>query len=646
MSLDPEAAAADAFIQKLHDDPEQIFSSYKTQTAKEIFAMVQFWKEKKEDGVIVPERLLETFMYHIGANKVPKVVKVPKENDGSARAWSSFKGLEAFFSEFKAPLGLCSRLMLIWRDGIFPWCCYFYAQRIALATDPDTARTSILTIVALIGKLIMHAGGENYGVIAATPGITSLCTHLAIHPDEKTIEACSPLSLLSSNPTWDYLDEIVVAADGKPGVVAKAFVDRLRLTIETPSRHSDRMSTLAMTLKCFMEIPHHPLAFAILADNGAWVVARMLAVVSPLIGPSLDPSHRYFSCTRAGLDFLRASLLQYDSPRLVAQAVDAGLLSAICVLGPLLDNNVNQSCRDSLRFILRDILPKSMMYRSVIKVIKHENKEMDGKLPDNTIMRTSLREEWMSFLLLLYLRITVAKFPKELKGKGNNVSCDCITCDKRGRKSELMRCGGCLYVYYCSKTCQKEARTIHREMCKLKKHSNLDGTPRALVFTPQDAQYLREVVATDANIHHPHLQKLAKREFPNEPEENFIICIDYTDPLYPTGTCSLKNIKTYVFPPVSGEAADPANVRAQNNEMIKMVRRNPKEYTFIEATFAYGERRLTRNLMLRPNFWVKPPSKGLQSALNWQNNKCANYDRPAEGLLELFLAMNIEYANV
>jgi hypothetical protein len=76
------------------------------------------------------------------------------------------------------------------------------------------------------------------------------------------------------------------------------------------------------------------------------------------------------------------------------------------------------------------------------------------------------------------------------------------------------------------------------------------------------------------------------------------------------------------------------------------VRLNPREYTFIEATFAYGRQRLTRNLMLRPNRWVQPPEEKLSSALNWQNNKCENQDGPAEGLLELFLAMNIQCADL
>jgi hypothetical protein len=68
------------------------------------------------------------------------------------------------------------------------------------------------------------------------------------------------------------------------------------------------------------------------------------------------------------------------------------------------------------------------------------------------------------------------------------------------------------------------------------------------------------------------------------------------------------------------------------------VRRNPREYTFIEATFVYGQQRLTRNLMTRPNMWISPAAK-MASALDWQKNKCENQDEPSVGLLEFLLAV-------
>jgi hypothetical protein len=186
-----------------------------------------------------------------------------------------------------------------------------------------------------------------------------------------------------------------------------------------------------------MCVPRHPLSFAILADNGVWLAARMLFLVSEAIESSPDYRGNFLRCIRIGVTFLRNAMVQYDSPRLVSQAVDAGLLRAICALSRipddleqskplLLSHDDLKQLKASLRFILGDILPKSMMYRSVIKVMKDEHKEIDPDVPDKTIMQSYLREEWMSLVLLLYLRSTIAKFPKQIRGKGN-VSCDCVT---------------------------------------------------------------------------------------------------------------------------------------------------------------------------------------------------------------------------
>jgi hypothetical protein len=240
---------------------------------------------------------------------------------------------------------------------------------------------------------------------------------LWIHP-ASPLSGGTPLSLLHPN-TWEQMDEVVAASGGKPEVVAKKLLEQLRKTMITSPMPADPTSTLTFMLMTFTLLPQHPLAFAILADNGTWVVARMLSFASERL---TDPRDEYFTCVRTGINFLRHALVQYDSPRMVSQAVDAGLLHAICVLSPFLQaTTIEQSFRDMVRAILREILPKSMVYRSVVKLVKRELDEIDPELVDKTILRSYLCEEWMSLVLLMSLRSTLAKFPKEVKGKGTIV---------------------------------------------------------------------------------------------------------------------------------------------------------------------------------------------------------------------------------
>ncbi|KAJ7859460.1 hypothetical protein B0H14DRAFT_2746429 [Mycena olivaceomarginata] len=500
---------------------------------KEIHVPTPAWRPKKRPDVSPEE-------------KVPKSRQAARRVGSCLASFDSLAGI--FSSDFSLDPTSRTQFISAW-PGVFKWCCYFYAQR----------RPSAPLIIGLYIDTEVRATvrGDNRHHRALHPSV--LASSLA----DRWLHSALPL--LSS--TWEDIDAVCAVA-GKPETFAKMLLDRLRTTVNQSPLRVDYAFTLTRILTTVIALPGHSLAFAVLADNATWIVARMLFLVSLSIGSSVgEQRETYSNCIRIGITFLRGAMVEYDSPRLVCQAIDAGLLRTICALSRILDGDLEES-KPVLTHILREILPQSMMYRSVIKVMQGEHKEMDGEVIDKEIMRSYLREEWMAWVLLLHLRGTIAKFPKEVKGRGS-VSCDCVTCTKRGKKTELLRCAGCLYVYYCSKTCQKEAWPIHQ------------------------------------------------RKFPNEPVENLIICIDYTNPIYPAGTCSLKNIKTY---------------------MIKMVRRNPREYTFIEATFVYGQQRLTRNLMTRPNMWISPAAK-MASALDWQKNKCENHDEPSVGLLEFLLAV-------
>ncbi|KAJ7734997.1 hypothetical protein B0H16DRAFT_1765494 [Mycena metata] len=612
MSQELAAVHCDGFLQTIHNKPDEVFSSYASQTAGEIQVLAQAWKEKQDGGAdISSDGVLQTFLHHLDGKKVPRiVVRPPADNDPADRAWASLNGLAVgFFSEFSTQPELRTRLLSAWPD-IFQWCRYFYDQRVSVEKDSTQAHNAILTICNTIRNL--YTDTELQTKIRATSGIIALCTRLCLHPASPT-EAFIPFSLLRID-AWGKMDEIVAAAGGKPEVVAKAILGGLRTTITQQPLEAERSFVLTCLVTSFIVFPRHPLTFAILADNGVWTA----------------------------LNFLRAAMIQSDSPRLVAQALDAGLLRTICALSPVFDIDTEERKSTPLRSILRDVLPKSLMYHSVLKVMKREHEELDSAFADETIMPSSLREDWMSLTLLLYMRGNIAKLPKALKGRGA-VSCESTACDQQGRKSGFLRCGGCLCVYYCGKECQTTAWSSHRTMCKLKKSSQITGGQ--LMFSPENAQFIREIIIADAHLHNPHLRKLATRKFPKEPGENMITCIDYTNPKYPAGTCSLKNINTYIFPPVSSEAADPANVKAQNDEMLKMVCRNPSLYTFIEGTFMYGEQRLTRNVVLSSNMWITPPSQDLHSGLNWQNNKCENQDKSAVPLLDLFLGLNMKYAD-
>jgi hypothetical protein len=89
-------------------------------------------------------------------------------------------------------------------------------------------------------------------------------------------------------------------------------------------------------------------------------------------------------------------------------------------------------------------------------------------------------------------------------------------------------------------------------------------------FSSTDHRFFRELFMHEAKAHLPHLKRLARRKYPNEPGDSFLVSLDFTNTSYPTGTCALKLVREYVFPPQNSNFPDPPEVLAHNAEMIGM----------------------------------------------------------------------------
>ncbi|KAJ6517904.1 hypothetical protein C8R47DRAFT_1085365, partial [Mycena vitilis] len=86
-----------------------------------------------------------------------------------------------------------------------------------------------------------------------------------------------------------------------------------------------------------------------------------------------------------------------------------------------------------------------------------------------------------------------------------------------------------------------------------------------------------------------------------------------------------------------GENEDRACIVAENYELMNVVLREPKNHTFIEASFAWGERRFSRNFIMRQNIWENAG----KSAANWDGTEmCGNDDLPETPSFEQLLGLN------
>ncbi|KAK7031966.1 hypothetical protein R3P38DRAFT_2926288 [Favolaschia claudopus] len=603
---DEEWAWRDSFIQAASDDPIKFINSFKETSAQGLFALAHCWIYASH--LMPDEVFLKSFIHHTNATNIPNDITPPIENDASERAWAAFIGLGG--------KSLCdnpafrSLLIKAW-PGIFEWSRYFYSQRVSSSKNTEIAGESVNVICRVIYQLVYDKA--LLPRMRSTDGIVTLFTKLWMHPAAPTISVSFIMHTLFFDATWDEIEQVVYATSGNhPKIIAKIAVDRLRAALaESSSMNPPKISQTTHAIGVLNRFPRHRLTRAILEENACWVVTRMLVLTADVVlsksrssSLSVGDYEQSIESVNAGFTFLRFALVRDSSPRWVAQAVDAGLLRALCRLSPFVEDELPQFSRECVQHILGDTLPKHLVYLSVVKLLDREMHDIDAEMLKVGVERSWLDRDWRSLQHVLICRRSVAKLAQEDKGAAK-ISCDSKKCGKIAPKKELQRCGGCLSVYYCSKECQREAWSNHRALCRLRTEDLASRTEeRNTIFSKLDGQFLRELISSDANLHLGHLQALAKRKFPHEKQgEYFALCLDYTDLRYPTGTCSLKDVRTYVFPPMNGEDEDEELISTHNDEMIKMVLRDPKAYTFIEARFAWGERRITRNFMIRPNIW-------------------------------------------
>lgn len=381
--------------------------------------MAQCWKAAPTE-IIPGHILLKTFIYHVDGAKVPKALLPAIENDPSERAWASFIGLERkFVSQFPKNPDFRVRLTAAW-PGIFKWSRYFYTQRVSPVKDFDTARANIEVICGVISHLLMDT--QLLTVVRETEGIVTLCTQLWMHRAAPPALSSFIIHTLLLDSTWEELDEIVATAADQPEPIAQLAVNRLRSAMNESPLPPAHVSTFAFTLIAISRLPRHRLTEAILAENACWVAARMLVLTANALrvaGPNPDPD--YLQCLKAGFMFLRFALMRDDSPRWVAQALDAGVMRVICELASLLEAKLHQFGCDCVRHILSDTLPKHMVYLSVVKLVDREFNEVDDDAAEAGVQQSWLHDDWLSLMHIASIRSAVAKLPKNIKGTAGTV---------------------------------------------------------------------------------------------------------------------------------------------------------------------------------------------------------------------------------
>ncbi|KII85468.1 hypothetical protein PLICRDRAFT_317343 [Plicaturopsis crispa FD-325 SS-3] len=211
-------------------------------------------------------------------------------------------------------------------------------------------------------------------------------------------------------------------------------------------------------------------------------------------------------CINACLQHYTRFLEAGDGLSWVRQAVEAGLLSAL-VSAHVILTDLGQDCT-RIYTLIGDILPKYLVYLSVIRIASRSLKKIDSLgLEQKTKRDARFQADWESFRHLVHDRSRL----KGSLGKSavdTRMKCENPKCQKSEEDGErFLRCSGCLEMYYCSRQCQSiDWKTSHRNICKETQRRRSTGDD--LPLSTSDSVFINQVFRDEVVRHLPAILKM------------------------------------------------------------------------------------------------------------------------------------------
>jgi hypothetical protein len=208
-------------------------------------------------------------------------------------------------------------------------------------------------------------------------------------------------------------DRTLNALGCKPDQVAKLAL--MRLLTESLKQNIDGYKTAIYidTVNQLSRYPDHPLRNALLIANSIRIVTKTLVSLSAQINSTGNPMLLNAMVTSFG--YLSNCLESTDGFTWVSQSVQAGLLTAFIECSPHF-SKVNHEDRTMIVSIVEDVLPRYLVYRTVIQTIVAALAVVPAPSEDK-VSKSIAKDAWRNFITLVEERRLVSLHAAAWKGK-------------------------------------------------------------------------------------------------------------------------------------------------------------------------------------------------------------------------------------
>ncbi|KAK0469609.1 uncharacterized protein EV420DRAFT_1495591 [Desarmillaria tabescens] len=532
--------------------------------------------------------LIDMFFFHLNKEPPADFSRATYEKTPDAdRAFMSLLGLSKISNFLRDGHPYEQQMVDDW-PGAFKWSVYLVAGRVQSPEATPQSKRSTLDVITAAWYSISRTDPVR-NIMAATPGTVEVATQLWINEDSRNMAASTAglptasacLDALLSDGVGDCLDRVVKAGGGNADSIAQLAVSRLKTAINNAQMNHTAIVIYLDLIGHLCRKPRHPLRHAFLNLNIIPMFTKIALNALKMLNERAPDI--MLDVMVSSMCFMFNCLESTDGFTWVIQAVNAGLLTAWVDSSPYF-HRLHPEDRDTVVSIIRDIVPRYLVYRSVINAINGAMSKLDDEsFPHkNRVFGSTVRDVWIDFHKQCLERLLVSIHAKAIKGKA--VTCDNVKCQKVDAKNNFQKCSSCGTTLYCSKGYQKVAwkEGGHKDMCKMKQQERKEGKLQSI--TKSDAAFFHDLATRDARHHLPYLHRLARSEYPKIKDSGFIIYIDYT--ILPA-KFSLKPLADYERNmPASLDGS--SNAEARNEAFVKRARENPGKFMLIQSQLSNG----------------------------------------------------------
>jgi hypothetical protein len=319
-----------------------------------------------------------------------------------------------------------STIVQAW-PGVFKWSAFFFAGRVQhKSVKPEVQKANLDVISAAWYSLSRSESARK--VMSATKGSIEIATQMCMLEDKGNLPsftdiptASAALDALLKDANGPALNRVVAAAGGNTNNVVQFMLSRLRTSINS-TRPYDSPTVVYLDLVGHLSRdPDHALRHAFLGSDTIVLCTKIALAVSKLLNTGTGGPLILLDTMVAAFGYLTNCLESTDGFTWVSQSIQAGLLTAFVDCSPHYSKLDPDDC-DMVLTIVRNILPKYLVYRSVIQVIDGTIRKL-GDPPHHERIKASVAWDiWVDFHKLALERYMVTMQATAMKGKG--ATCD------------------------------------------------------------------------------------------------------------------------------------------------------------------------------------------------------------------------------